>query len=100
MREAGLWDYVVVNDDLEETMKEMSAIAQRCLLGRVGNATDKPAPPTTAQKEVGQAAELHEVGSVKQWGMVLPDFLLDTCWGTRALHKESCWTPAQPKSPW
>ena len=56
MREAGLWDYVVVNDDLEETMKEMSAIAQRCLLGRVGNATDKPAPPTTAQKEVGQAS--------------------------------------------
>ena len=62
MREAGLWDYVVVNDDLEETMKEMSAIAQRCLLGRVGNATDKPAPPTTAQKEVGRAAWLHEAG--------------------------------------
>lgn len=48
LNEAGLWDYVIVNDTMEKTGQQLQAIAERALAGQIGNgiapvpAADKP----------------------------------------------------------
>lgn len=37
LNEAGLWDYVIVNDTMEKTGQQLQAIAERALAGQIGN---------------------------------------------------------------
>ncbi|KAK9809154.1 hypothetical protein WJX72_010332 [[Myrmecia] bisecta] len=42
IKEPGLYDYVIFNDDLEEATLQLTSVAERALAGKIGNGTDNP----------------------------------------------------------
>ena len=55
MNEAGLYDYIICNENLDRAGQELQAVAQRALQGLVGRPADQPPAASSAEPapEVG-----------------------------------------------
>ena len=49
MEEEGLYDYVIVNDELDKAFEELSLIAERALAGEIGAAPEHLQVPPSRQ---------------------------------------------------
>jgi hypothetical protein len=58
MNEPGLYDYIVVNNDLEAASKELDGIAARALMGEVGGPSTAPAAVGDAEDGVSASHEV------------------------------------------
>ena len=56
LNEAGLWDYVIVNDTMEKTGQQLQAIAERALAGQIGNGI-APVPTADPSSVVSISAQ-------------------------------------------
>ena len=58
IKEPGLYDYVIFNDDLDEAFSQLATVARRALAGQVGNGSGSIAGPVTlvAEDEPAQTA--------------------------------------------
>ncbi|KAI7841158.1 hypothetical protein COHA_005124 [Chlorella ohadii] len=65
VEEAGLYDYVIVNNDLDAAYQHLTAVAQRCLAGE-----QQGAAPPPEQQQVGQPAVAAAYGLERHRGRV------------------------------
>ncbi len=67
IKEPGLYDYVIFNDDLEEAFSQLATVARRALAGQVGNGSGTIAGPVTlvAEDEPGSNAAAAETSAVR-----------------------------------
>ena len=59
IKEPGLYDYVIFNDDLEDAFAQLVLVAKRALSGKTGNGSQSITGPVTlvAEEEPSKAAE-------------------------------------------
>lgn len=59
IKEPGLYDYVIFNDDLEDAFAQLTLVARRALAGQEGNGSGSISGPVTlvADKDPDSAAE-------------------------------------------
>ncbi|KAL4440067.1 hypothetical protein ABPG75_003068 [Micractinium tetrahymenae] len=100
VKEAGLYDYVVVNGELDEAYRQLSAIAQRALAGEVGGPESSGAGAAAAAAATAAAAAVPLGGA----GSAGPSSPTPTTGGSAALNSAATfktWLPGtqQPGSP-
>ena len=59
IKEPGLYDYVIFNDDLEDAFAQLVLVAKRALSGKTGNGSQSITGPVTlvAEEEPSKSAE-------------------------------------------
>ena len=59
IKEPGLYDYVIFNDDLEDAFAQLVLVAKRALSGKTGNGSQSITGPVTlvAEEEPSQASQ-------------------------------------------
>ena len=59
IKEPGLYDYVIFNDDLEDAFAQLVLVAKRALSGKQGNGSQSITGPVTlvAEEEPSQASQ-------------------------------------------
>ncbi len=56
IKEQGLYDYVIFNDDLEDAFAQLTLVARRALAGQVGNGSGSISGPVTLVADEDPAA--------------------------------------------
>ena len=97
IKEQGLYDYVIFNDDLDEAYAQLATVARRALAGQSGNGSGSIAGPVTlvAEEEApaAQPASGGDASAVRAWHLPL---WADRCLLTQGLSHAgpACWRTA------
>ena len=62
VNEAGLYDYIICNEDVDSAGKELKAVAERALQGLVGRPADQPPAAASAASAPEPASKVWHCG--------------------------------------